>query len=351
MLNRVLLRVVAAVALPLLVACKANGPRNLAPDSFDYNQAVTRSFQEQMLLNLVRLRYDEVPTFLTVNSVLTQYVYAGRVGIGANTGDLNGFATWGVVGSASATYIERPTITYGPLTGQDFAQQLLSPIPSDLLFSLIQSGWPAQQLLVMSLERLNGIGNTPFTDSPSTLADPGSTNFERVVELLLLIAAREGVEMRRQDAEAVLVFDQNADAETLAFMDELRKLLDLKDGVWRFRVTDRVVDRGDDEITLRMRSILALMAFLARGIEVPEAHAAEERVRRLRAGPTVPLQVHSSRERPGDAFVAVRYEGHWFSVARDDQKSRQAFGLLSYLFQLQAPQTPNAAPIVTVPTG
>jgi hypothetical protein len=42
-------------------------------DSFNYNEAISRSSSEQILINLVRLRYREVPVFLAVGSVLTQY--------------------------------------------------------------------------------------------------------------------------------------------------------------------------------------------------------------------------------------------------------------------------------------
>jgi hypothetical protein len=36
------------------------------PDRFDYNEALARSSKEQLLINLVRLRYDDVPVFLAV---------------------------------------------------------------------------------------------------------------------------------------------------------------------------------------------------------------------------------------------------------------------------------------------
>ena len=36
------------------------GPRRLAPVRFDYNQAISRSFDQQLLLNLVRLRYPTI---------------------------------------------------------------------------------------------------------------------------------------------------------------------------------------------------------------------------------------------------------------------------------------------------
>ncbi len=71
----------AAVALVLamtfvLSACSSFGPGRIPSDNFNYNQAIANSSKEQLLLNLLRLRNDDVPVFLTVNSVLTQYIFA-----------------------------------------------------------------------------------------------------------------------------------------------------------------------------------------------------------------------------------------------------------------------------------
>ena len=49
--------------------------------------------------------------------------------------------------------------------------------------------------------------------------------------------------------------------------------------------------------------------------------------------------------------MAVQHEGHWVYITHDDHTSKQAFGLLGYLFQMQSPQQKTLGPILTVPTG
>jgi len=100
------------------------------------------------------------------------------------------------------------------------------------------------------------------------------------------------------------------------------------------------------------------MTFLAQGVEVPQAHSAEiqdmiaqDLVDGEQTSRFVPLRVFSEVEQPDDAFAAVHYRDHWFHIANTDPKSKQVFGLLNYLFQLQAPKTPVTAPVLTVPTG
>ena len=147
--GRVLLRL--ALLPVFLCACSSIGPKRVPPDRFYYNTAIARSGNEQMLMNLVRLRYAEVPVFLALSSVLTQYTLIAELGVGGESGRFMGAPAYSVGGDAGLTYAERPRVTYSPMTGQDFAKQVLEPIPAALTFSLVQSGWPAEELLVMTL--------------------------------------------------------------------------------------------------------------------------------------------------------------------------------------------------------
>ena len=75
------------------------GPRLVAQDRFDYNQQIIRSSNEQMLLNLVRLHYNDIPLFLELGSVVVQFGIEGRASAGGrlNLGAGQGsrlFSTW-----------------------------------------------------------------------------------------------------------------------------------------------------------------------------------------------------------------------------------------------------------------
>jgi hypothetical protein len=76
----------AFAALSLTVAgCSQIGPATIASGRFDYNEAIVRSFDNQMLLNLVRLRYQDSILFLDLTSVVASYSREGRVGASTNT--------------------------------------------------------------------------------------------------------------------------------------------------------------------------------------------------------------------------------------------------------------------------
>ncbi len=107
---------------------------------------------------------------------------------------------------------------------------------------------------------------------------------------------------------------------------------------------------------MRVRSILELMGFLSRGVDIPQAHRernfAEAVAERDDEAPRrIPLRVRSQVEPPENAYVAVLFEDHWFYIPQSDHQSKKSFGLLEYLFQMQAPQAPAVGPLLTVPTG
>ena len=346
----------------LLPACSKFGPRQIPLDSFNYNAAIARSSNEQMLSNLVRLRYREVPVFLAVGSVLTQYFYGGEATADATFGKITNHSTDKFFGAKGRmVYFERPTITYSPLAGQEFTQQLLTPIPSELLFSLVQSGWPPEQLLMMGLERINHLENIHFGSVPSRESLEGLRTFQHTVQLIVELSTRRALEMQNSKETPntrFFVFEQTHDDDTKVLIDELKNMMGLNPDHSSFRVTRRVIGRKPDEITVRVRSLLTLMGFLSRGIGIPDTHIEEKRVEKmiLLDDPELrsllfPLRIYSSVERPADAFVTVRHHDHWFYITHSDHMSKQAFSLLTYLFQMQAPQAQTLGPMITVPTS
>ena len=356
-------RLIVPLILAIFVSGCSFGPRNVATDRFNYTAAIERSNREQLLSNLVRLRYGEPPVFLSLGSILTQYVYSGRIGAdGALTRDTTpAFTKWTLGGSASGTFIERPTLTYAPLVGQDFAQQLMAPIDSQAVFALAQSGWNPEELLKLTIERINDVDGrlSGLFSGPVDLERVRT--FSQVVDMLLRAISRRAIEMHRDEIDPTkryLVFAEDTDAETNALIAELKIALSLDVGRSRFRVTDRDI-RSADEVTIRVRSFAAMLGLESRGIEVPAAHIDEQRAVSMTTPEQDPdvaslvrLRVRSQRERPADAFAAIRHHGYWFFIPNVDYQSKQTFGLLEYLYQIQAPEAQSVGgPVLTVPTG
>jgi hypothetical protein len=116
------------------------GPRSVERDRPGYNDAISESMKAQTLLNMVKLRYGDMPLFLDVSSIINSYSLEGTVNLdtGFTFGHPNVEQNMGVDGFCS----DRPTITDSPLVGNKPTKSLLVPIPPAAVFFLVQSGVP-----------------------------------------------------------------------------------------------------------------------------------------------------------------------------------------------------------------
>lgn len=64
---------VIIVLVVLMAACSSVGPVTLPRDRFDYSSAIADSWKHQALLNIVKLRYMDVPTFVDVANIVSGY--------------------------------------------------------------------------------------------------------------------------------------------------------------------------------------------------------------------------------------------------------------------------------------
>src|SRR4029079_13309347 len=126
-LNVAVLLPAMAFLLVNAIGCKGIGPGTVARDRFDYSASISESWKRQTLLNIVKLRYLDPPIFVDVGQIVAGYTLQGDVSAGgvfpeqltaANGGNV---ATFG----GAAHWIDRPTITYTPLTGNKFIRSLI----------------------------------------------------------------------------------------------------------------------------------------------------------------------------------------------------------------------------------
>jgi len=359
------------IALFLISGCAAQGAKRVPADRFDYNGAIAQSTREQMLLNIVRSRYLEVPVFLTVSSVLTQYEYDRSVGLTAILEFGSGTTDRGI-GEANLRFSERPTITYLPVEGQEFSAQLLSDIPSEIIFAAAQAGWPVDVFMRIGIQRLGAVENMSFGEIPAS-GDSGSKiqvesdlkklkRFKRMIDLIFILSDREVIEVQEikengKDERYLMIAEEVAE-DMRPMLAELRQLIGLSNRN-RFRITGRVTNIKDDEISIQTRSVMAMMEFMARGVEVPREHLEDgwvidyglQNTEGELARELVPFKMHSSKNRPENVFAAVRFRDYWYYIDEADITSKRALSLIIVLFRLQAPTPSGAAPILTLPTG
>jgi hypothetical protein len=306
-------------------------------------------------LNIVKVRYLDPPVFVDVGNVIASYTLAQTGTVGGTIVPNGGSnATLG----ASVGLSNSPTITYTPLTGSAYIKGLVTPLSSELLFTAIQNGLPADSVLLSSFVSINGLRNQSVGLQGITPADP---DFHRVRTLMREIQVSGAVriyvkENPNKEETRILTFPtKNVPPEIQADTAELRRLLHLHPDATEFQLTSAPVPSSDTEIAVVTRSIIEIMKIMAVQVAVPTEDVSRHRaVPGFETGHDVPgvvpsIRIRSSKQKPGEAFITVHYRNSWFRIDDDDLASKSAFAQLMELFtMIDTGPRPNA-PVVTIP--
>lgn len=368
---RALIAVLLAAATLMLEGCAANfGPSAVRTERPNYNREIARSHDEQMLLNLVRLRYRDTPLFVELTSVVTSYTFDRSLTLGARV--IGGAPPDEYTAGAGALIGNRPTITYLPLQGEEFAIRMLSPLPLESVMLFSQTGWSIERLMLLCVQRINDIDNAPSATGPTPGAEPEFRRFRELVTRLrrLSLAGRFGMNWDFADTEAApsghrMTFWLRAPedpADPLAGdVAAVREALGLAADQEEYTMTPYQSRRLHGEVSVRGRSLLGVLYFLSQSVEPPEEHARAGLVTQTRDRAGVPfdwtlllgdlMRIHASRTRPANAFTAVEHRGWWFYIADDDLTSKATLSLVHLLFSLQSASGKGKSPVLTLPVG
>jgi hypothetical protein len=230
----------------LVTGCTHLGPKTIALDRFDYSTAIADSWKQQTLLNIVKLRYMDLPVFVDVSSIVAGYSMQTGVSVNGTLSSEKAIQGNYLAAGGQAIYTDRPTITYVPLTGEN-----------------------------------------PY--SP--------------------------------------------------------------------------VCGAENELAVNSRSMLQIMGAFASYLDVPEADLKEHRavpgfenalpVRGTQTGAPESrrdgVRIHSGKEKPEDAFAAVRYRDHWFWIDDGDWQTKRALTAVMFFFTLAETGGNEKLPLITIP--
>jgi hypothetical protein len=348
---------VTPFVLLLLTGCTHLGPKTVAVDRFDYSTAIADSWKQQTLLNIVKIRYMDLPVFVDVASIVAGYSL--QTGVSVNGVLSSSKAVQGDYGSVGgqAIYTDRPTITYVPMTGEKFLRGMITPIDPKNIFFMLQAGYSADFILGLTVESLNGVRNRSVSGGGMRDADP---DFIRALELMRQVQVAGAVGMRVEEdkvkgSTGVMFFRRDdVSADILEKAAEVRRLLKLPEEGERYALTYSPVRGAAHELAVNSRSMLQIMASFSGYLDVPEAHLKDhsavpgfENAARPRRADAV--RIHSGKSKPAQAFAAVQYREHWYWIANDDSQTKRALTAVMFFFTLADTGDPGKLPLITIP--
>jgi hypothetical protein len=341
----------------LTAACTTLGPSSIQRDRTDYAGVIAVSWKEQALLNMVKMRYGDVPVFLDVASVIASSALESQVNLtanifpaGSNNQSLGGYGR----------YTDRPTISYSPLTGDKFARSFMRPTNPPVVFALIQAGYPIDRIFQLTTRAINGVYNRSVSPARLRAADP---EFYTLLDTWRRVQRSEALGMRierRGPDEAVVMFfaADGMSEETRRDIRTLGEILNIEGAGRELTLTFGTVQRSRTEIAMLTRSMAEIFQEIASTAEVPPLDIVEGRANPAPPAPDKPsrwdepmVRIHAGPQQPADAYAAVRYHGNWFWIDDRDLPSKSMFTFILVLFSLAETGSAPTAPVITIPAN
>lgn len=349
----------AALALGLSGCATSYGAKTIVPSGYNYNTAIADSKDQQLLLNLVRLRYRDTVVFMNITSVTTQHQYSA--GLSAeNAIPFRRASNGASVITPSAGYSETPTISYAPVTGTEFATNLLSPISAETIVLLANSGWSIERLMTCCVERLGRFSNAPSASGPTPPVLPNNLEYRRLARLLRQLQMREQVYVERVVAAdgGELETHLSVNAVPGPECDELKRLLEIESCQAQLNLVARGIVGDGTTLLAQTRTVLGALYNLSHAVSVPSIHetgglVTDSQVESMetatwRAFLGEQFEVKNSKQEPDRAFVKIQYRDHWFWIDDSDLESKTTFNLILFLLSLQSAASEGVTPLLTV---
>jgi hypothetical protein len=386
------------------------GPRAVRYTRLRYNEVVRDTNDEQLLINIVRLRYADSPVFIDLPNITSQFEMAGGGNyLGGYGNQTNAPAS---LGFGSMSLRDTPTLSYHPREGREIAKALLTPLSADL-FIVVNGGANLEQLLLFSINDINDVSNAYRATTLLPRVPDDNTTFVRGIRILASLRDRDGTElafgtadesddasdpMARSTVKGRDLLDAARDGYVYRAepeqevkllkrekglylrirpqfvnspeMHEVARIFHLTPGLSKYRIKSELNEEvnqklpkplENDTIYMNLRSVLQIMTFLSRGVCVPEEHVSSGVApvtldqngqpydwTHITAGN---FFVHVQKHRPRDAEVAIPYRGYWFYIASNDVNSRATLAILEMVFALQESGDKPGGPLLTLPIG
>lgn len=370
-------------------------PVTLTRAVISYDDAITESQSKQLLVNIARAQHHQPIHFTGVSNVAATFDFRFTAGA---TPALTGDASRTILPVIGGSVAENPTISIAPIEGEEFTKRLLTPFHESKLTLLLRQGIDFDLLLRLMGKELrlkHRDGAVAYRNNPS---DPiGYEMFRRVVLHLSSIQDNnslyvEPLSIERSwtipadsvTAEGFMALEReyqlsyngkdktftlrkrveggtlitNYDPSLLSREERARLQNENEQGLQHDVTFDiRPGHFGGDwplKGDFRLRSFNAMLNFLGLSIEEELEYPVEKDSRTpvVAENPVKTMDLMVSSSAPSGLDLVIKSHGHYYAVNTNGPQARwnrEAFKLLSQLFQMTVTEVPRAGvPSITI---
>lgn len=370
-------------------------PISLTRAVIAYDDAIIEAQSKQLLVNIARAQHHQPIHFTGVSNVAATFDFRFTAG---TTPALTGDASRTILPVIGGSVAENPTISIAPIEGEEFTQRLLTPFHEAKLTLLLRQGIDIDLLLRLMAKELrlkHNDGAVAHRNNPSDTV--GYEMFRRVVLHLSAIQDHNSLYVEPLSIERSWTIPADSvTAEGFKALEQdyqveyngrdktytLRKLVEGGTLITNYDPDslsreERARLQNDNELGLtndvtfdirpgyyggdwplngdfRLRSFNAMLNFLGQSIaEEPEYHVDKDaRTPDVAENPVKTLDLVVSDSSPSGLDLVMRSHGHYYAVNTTGPQARwnrEAFKLLSQLFQMTVTEVPRAGvPSITI---
>lgn len=384
-------KIVLVLAIVGLVSCSSIGPKEVHLDRAAYDDVVRQTDFQQLLTNIVRLRYLEPTSYLKVTSLTASYSLSNSFRASPswsatrNTGGGNpsSLAVEGSLGlSPSISFTDSPTISYVPIDSADSVTILQTPVNFTDLGLLFSGGIEDMELYArLIFNRVGSLDNASSLTSPRVVRAIQYKQYYKFVDLFVGMlrtgAARIIPATFKNDVFLQLEFKQGmANSPDALSLKKILGVAPKATSIIFAAENMRVLKKGpsgdlirsnnntaNNVVIIRTRSIYGIMAYLSHSVQIPESdtniiqHIVDNNSKPISLDPLMQrlMVIYSSDSEPEHAFIKTYVHGHWFYIKESDIDSKATFSLMTRLVRLMgglsSQSNQQLAPTLTLPVG
>lgn len=368
-----------------LTACNSLGPSRVKIDRVQYNDIVQETDNEQLLKNIVRLRYLHSTNYLSITNVTSSYNLNRSLSVtnvSENSATTN--MAWGSIGiTPGVSYSDSPTISYVPVTDGNFIRSMQRPVPfDDFILLSRQASFERDILMTLLTQKIDDLDTNLSIVNNKIIVTREYYEYNRCLTLLAKMFQEKAITLQPYifDKKPTLVLEFKKAYINSPEALELKKILHIpsnsptiilmeKGDYGQLKNKSGILIPKDTESNLKnvvyiqLRSINATLVFVSRGVEVPESDLINHSALAIQGYNGIIYSVdpslrnfftiyNSEIEPQNDVLVKTYVHNHWFYIKDSDTTSKVTFDILVRLVLLTAAiSAEQQGPALTLPIG